>query len=156
MKRTTLTPKYAHLEYVNLYRLQISVAEYFLLDMIHHLSREGWCNKKLDDIASDMRMTRRGVIAMRDRLVDKCLLVKGVGNRLRTSEKVNNLYFLNEDDRKSAKSSAKSELFSAKSAKSFPKNNNRITIDYGNNKNSGYEKAKSIAEIIKNRKASRA
>ena len=87
-----LVPKYAHLEYQVLHELEISIPEYFFLDMVFRLSRDGWCNKKLDSIAYDMRMTRRGVIVMRDRLIGRKLLKKGVGNRLATTEKVNSVY----------------------------------------------------------------
>jgi hypothetical protein len=93
-----LVPKYAHLEYQVLHELEISIPEYFFLDMVFRLSRDGWCNKKLDSIAYDMRMTRRGVIVMRDRLIGRKLLKKGVGNRLATTEKVNSVYFLDEDE----------------------------------------------------------
>lgn len=101
MKKTNnVTPRFAHLEYRILHELELSIAEYFLLDMIFHLSGSGtrWCNKKLENIAFDMRLSKLGVIKMRDRLIEKGLVKKGVGNRLSTSEKVNKVYFLDDGD----------------------------------------------------------
>lgn len=133
------SPKFAHLQYQVLYDLEISIAEYFLLDMIYQLSRNGWCNKRLDNIAYDMNITRRGVIQMRDRLIERDLLHKGIANRLKTTEKVHKVYLI--DDRrtqKSEQSSKKSVLSSIKSEQSFPKNNNRTTLDKEiNNKEKG-------------------
>ena len=93
-----VVPKYAHLEYKVLHELEVSIAEYFFLDMIHCLSRAGWCQKKLENIAFDMRMTKKGIIKMRNRLIERKLLIKGVGNRLKTPEKVNLVYFFDESE----------------------------------------------------------
>jgi hypothetical protein len=97
-----LTPKYAHLEYQVLHELNISIAEYFLLDMIYRISGNGsrFAQKKLENIAFDMNMSKKGVILMRDRLLEKKLLIKGTGNRLRTSEKVHKVYFLDTSENK--------------------------------------------------------
>lgn len=125
-----IVPKYAHLEYRVLHELDITIPEYFLLDMVFRLSRKTWCNKKLDNIAYDMKMTRRGVIVMRDRLIERKLLIKGVGNRLKTSEKVNSMYFLDESELKSVISYEKVKKVHTKSELSSPKNNIENNKDY--------------------------
>lgn len=151
MKQQTVVPKFAHLQYQVLYDLDISIAEYFLLDMIYQLSRVGWCNKKLENIAYDMNITKRGVIVMRNRLIERGLLIKGRANRLKTSEKVNKVYFI--DD----KATQKSELYSKKVNKVHPKseqsvsktsveNNKRLTK---NNKGKYSENKERIREALK-------
>jgi hypothetical protein len=156
----TLIPKYAHLEYQVLHDLRISIAEYFLLDMIFRLSGNGryFANKKLENIAWDMCITKRGVTEMRNRLVERGLLIKGTGNRLRTSEKVNKVYFLDESDlRKRTLSSQKQQKVHPKATKSVAKtpveNNKRLTLDNRGIKNrgSGYQKALSVAALLKQR-----
>lgn len=149
MKQQNEVPKFAHLQYQVLYDLDISIAEYWFLDMVYQLSHKDWCNKRLDNIAYDMNITRRGVIKMRDRLIEKNLLIKGKANRLKTSEKVNKVYFI--DDRatqKGAQSSYKSELSSTKSELSTPKINNRITKDYKGQYSENKEK---IRQALKNK-----
>lgn len=134
MPEQKIVPKFAHLEYQVLHDLEISISEYFMLDMIFRLSGGGsrWCNKKLDNIAKDMRLTQRGVIKIRNRLIERKLIIKGVANRLKTSEKLNKVYFLEESPAK------KTELSSKKLNKVHPKteqsvsktsveNNRRIT-----------------------------
>ena len=125
------TPKFAHLQYSVLHELDISIAEYWYLDMIYQLSRQGWCNKRLDNIAEDMRVTRRGVIVMRDRLIERGLIIKGVANRVKTTEKVNKVYFLDKYERKSALSYEKVNKVHPKSAQSTPKTNKRLTKELG-------------------------
>lgn len=144
MASRRIVPKYAHLEYRVLHELEITIPEYFLLDMVYRLSRNGWCNKKLDNIAYDMRMTRRGIIVMRDRLIERKLLKKGVGSRIATTEKVNSMYFLDEEELgKSALSTKKVHSVHSKSALSFPKNNKRLTIDKRKEKiSTGYQAAR--------------
>ena len=123
--------KFAHLQYEVLHELEISIPEYWYLDMVFQLSRMGWCNKKLENIATDMRMSKRGVMKMRDRLIEKKLIVKGIANRVKTSEKVNKVYFSEQDYKKSALSSRKVNKVHLKSAQSITKtpveNNKRIT-----------------------------
>lgn len=146
-----VVPKFAHLQYQVLYDLDISIAEYFMLDMIYQLSRDGWCNKKLDNIAYDMNITRRGVLKMRDRLIERGLIIKGVANKLRTSEKVNKVYFSDDhfiqNRKKSEQSSEKVNKVHPKSEQSFPKNNNRITKEY--RKDLKNEKAVSLSDMFR-------
>jgi len=145
MKQTKI-PKYANLQYSVLHELDININEYFLLDMIYHLSGSGvyWCNKKLENIAYDMRLSKRGVTVMRDRLIERKLILKGVGNRLKTSEKVQKVYLFDESElTKSALSSKKVHKVHSKSAlnvaKTTVENNYRITKEYN--------KKKSLSEI---------
>jgi hypothetical protein len=134
MSTNTQVPRFAVLQYQVLHELELSIPEYFLLDMIYHLSGSGsrWCNKKLENIAFDMRMSKRGVTDMRDRLIERKLLLKGVGNRLKTSEKVQKVYLLDESRlQKSAVNSEKVQKLHSKSAENVAKtpveNYKRIT-----------------------------
>lgn len=78
-------PKYATLLYEVRKQLDISIAEYFYLDMVYHLSHDGWCYKSYDNIAEDMGISRIGVMKMRDRLTDRGLLIHRGGNKVKTS-----------------------------------------------------------------------
>lgn len=136
MSENQQVPRFAHLNYQVLHQLEISINEYFLLDMIFHLSGNGsrYCNKKIENISADMRLSVSGVRKLRDRLIEKKLLLKGVGNRLKTSEKVYKVYFLDERElRKSVLSASKSVLSVQKSVQKVKKtpveNNYRITIE---------------------------
>lgn len=85
---------YARLKYSALKDLDISISEYFFVDMVCQLCKKyGWCNKSIDNIANDMNMSRRGVISIRDRMIKKGLVIKGKANRLRVSEKVQKVHF---------------------------------------------------------------
>ena len=124
MKQNNQVPRFAILQYRVLHELDISISEYFLLDMVQHLSGGGkhWSLKKLENIATDMRLSKRGVTVMRDRLIAKGLLKKGVGNRLRTTEKVQKVYFSDgRVNEKSALSSKKVHKVLPKSALSVAK-----------------------------------
>lgn len=134
MKEQNIVPRFAHLEYRVLHELKISIAEYFLLDMIFRISGNGsrFCQKKLDSIAFDMCISKRGVIVMRDRLIERGLLIKGSGNKLRTSEKVHKVYFLEEAELQKVhfvpKKVHKVQLKSAQSvSKTSVENNSRLT-----------------------------
>lgn len=94
MKQTV--NKYAHLEYETLHRLEISINEYWLLDMVYQLSRDGWCYKSLSSIAADMRLTKNGVVKMRDRLIERDLLKKNRKGHLKTGVAYNSVYRLPE------------------------------------------------------------
>lgn len=123
--------RFAHLQYEVLHELEISIAEYWYLDMVFQLSRFGWCNKKLENIAEDMRISKRGVMKLRDRLIEKKLIIKGVGNKVRTSEIVNKVYFSDHTYKKSEQSSKKVNKVHLKSEQSIAKtpveNNKRLT-----------------------------
>ena len=137
MGKTEKVSKFAHLQYDVLHELEISIPEYWYLDMVFQLSRFGWCNKKLENIAEDMRLTKRGVMKLRNRLIEKGLIVKGVANRVKTTEKVNKVYFSEQTYRKSEQSSKKVNKVHSKSEQSITKttveNNKRLTKNsFGN------------------------
>lgn len=96
MKNQTVN-KYAHLEYETLHKLEISINEYWLLDMVYQLSRDGWCYKSLSSIAQDMRLTKNGVVKMRDRLIDRGLLKKNKKGHLKTDVSYNSVYRLDKE-----------------------------------------------------------
>jgi len=167
MAENQQVPRFAHLNYEVLHQLDISINEYFLLDMIFHLSGNGsrYCNKKIENIAFDMKLSVSGIRKLRDRLIEKKLLKKGVGNRLTTSEKVYKVYFLEETDlKKSALSAPKSVLSVQKSVQKVIKtpveNNKRLTIERRDDNlkahnptvnGPGYAKAKQRYELLKRR-----
>lgn len=164
-------PKFAHLDYQILHEFEISISEYFMLDMIFRLSGNGhyWCNKKLENIAFDMRITKRGVQKLRDRLIERKLLLKGVGNRLRTSEKWNKVHFIDESVlQKSEQSSKKWNKVHPKveqsSSKTPVENNRRLTLERGDDNfkaqnpivnGPGYAKAMKRYEALKRRVVSK-
>ena len=74
--QNNITNNYAMLLYSVRKELGISIGEYFYLEMIYHLSHSGWCYKSLDNIADDMGITKRGLLKLRDRLIDRGLVVK--------------------------------------------------------------------------------
>lgn len=90
--KDSVRPKFAVLQYEVMHRLDISIAEYFYLDMIYYLSREGWCYKSLESIAADMKMSKVGVSRLRDRLIHKKLVIKDAKGRVRSSVTYNKVY----------------------------------------------------------------
>jgi len=92
VKNQNETSKFAHLQYEVLHRLEISINEYWFLDMIYQLSRGGWCYKSLESIAKDMRITKNGVVKLRDRLISRDLVIKDRKGRLKTSVMYNSVY----------------------------------------------------------------
>jgi len=119
--------KYAHLEYEVLHKLEISINEYWLLDMVYQLSRDGWCYKSLVNIAQDMRITKNGVVKMRDRLVARKLLIKNKKGHLKTGVAYNSVYRLGKNTYNSVTN--RTTKYNDSVQLSGTKNNNRITID---------------------------
>lgn len=122
--KTQTIGKYAHLEYETLHKLEITIPEYWYLDMVYQLSRDGWCWKSLDNIAIDMRLTKNGVFKMRDRLTDRGFIIKGRGGKVKTSVKYNSVYRLD----KSAYNSVtnRTTQYNNGVQLSITKNNNKI------------------------------
>lgn len=124
------SPRYATLLYKVLDQLDISIAEYFYLDMIHKLSYQRWCIKSLERCAEDMHISKRGLIKLRDRLLERELLEKNDKGYLRVTTKyteaaVNKVHQTeNETVNKVPKSV---NLVHPIGEQSSPKNNNRIT-----------------------------
>lgn len=85
-ERTT-TPLYATLLYGVIKELDLSIAEYFYLDMVHKLSYQRWCIKSLANCAYDMNISKFGLLKMRDRLLSTDLLEKNAKGHLRVTEK---------------------------------------------------------------------
>lgn len=86
MKNQNETPLYATLLYDVLKKLDVSIAEYFYLDMVHKLSYDKWCYKSLDNCANDINISKRGLIKMRDRLITRGLLKKNIRGHLKVTE----------------------------------------------------------------------
>lgn len=141
MKQQTIN-KYAHLEYENLHKLAITIPEYWYLDMVYQLSRGGWCYKSLNSVAIDMRMTKRGVAVMRDRMVARGFIKKNRKGYTRTEEPYNSVIHL---DKKAYNSIH--ELYNSVPPSvelSATKNNNRSTLEL-----SGRERKKARQNIAK-------
>ena len=87
-KTQTDTPLYATLLYGVRKQLGITVAEYYYIDMVYHLSRndKGWCYKSLESIADDMGMSKNGVVKMRNRLIERGFIKKNIKGYTKTTE----------------------------------------------------------------------
>lgn len=96
-KKQTIN-KYAHLEYRVLHELDISITEYWYLDMVYQLSREGWCYKSLQSIADDMKLSKQGIVKMRDRLIKRGLIKKNIKGHVKTEVAYNSVYQLDEKE----------------------------------------------------------
>lgn len=147
------SPIYATLMYTVLAELEISIAEYFFLDMVQKLHiHQHWCTKSLQHCADDMRISKRGLIKMRDRLIERGLIEKNAKGGLRVTTKytdvaVNKVHHQqSEVVNKVPKSVNKVHRSGELSA---TKNNNRITKELG----SGYKKAKAMRDELAKRKS---
>lgn len=127
MKEQTIN-KYAHLEYRVLHELELSINEYWLLDMVYQLSRDGWCYKSLSSIAQDMRLTKNGVVKMRDRLIERGLLKKNIKGHLKTEVAYNSVYRL--DSRSYNSVTNRTTEYNAAVQLSGTKNNSKNNKDY--------------------------
>jgi predicted transcriptional regulator len=85
MKQQTETPLYATVFYHIRKQLDLNWNEYIYLDMVYHLSKDGWCYKSLDNIADDLGMVKSGVQKMRNRLIEKGLLKKNIKGHVKTT-----------------------------------------------------------------------
>jgi hypothetical protein len=92
MKQQNEAALYAHLQYKVLHQLEITIPEYWFLDMVYQLCRDGWCYKSLESIAKDMRMTKNGVVKMRDRMIARGFITKDRKGRLKSSVTYNSVY----------------------------------------------------------------
>jgi len=146
MSKQTIN-KYAHLEYEVLHSLDISIPEYWLLDMVYQLSRDGWCYKSLQNIAIDMKMSKRGVMKMRNRLIDKGLLKKNIKGHLKTEVAYNSVHHLDKEAYNLVHQSV--NLVHPTGEQSATKNNNRLTIDKRDKKGIGYMAAYNAYKKIK-------
>lgn len=100
--------------------------------MVYYLSKAGseWCYKSLQSTADDLNMGKSTVKSMRDRLIDRELLIKNKDGHVKTTEIVHLSYGVR-NSHDEANDRAKNAQYRAKSeqnrAKSDTKNNNRIT-----------------------------
>lgn len=127
MKQQNESPKYATLLYEVRKKLDISIAEYFYLDMVYHLSHDGWCYKSLENIGDDMGLSRIGVVKLRDRLIKKGLIKKNIKGHVKTGEAYN--LVIRVDDSAYNKVTKPYNKVYPSVKQSIPKNNNRITIE---------------------------
>jgi hypothetical protein len=125
MKNKNESPLYATLLYEVRRKLDISIQEYFYLDMVYHLSHDGWCYKSLESIARDMGTTKRGVMKMRDRLIERKLLEKNIKGHVKTTVMYNSV--LRSDNKSVNKVPLSVNKVHPSGELSSTKNNNRIT-----------------------------
>jgi len=81
------TPRYATLLYEVRRVLDVSFTEYVYLDMVHKLSYDRWCNKSLENCADDLGITKRGMLKMKNRLIERGLLKKNDDGYLKVTDK---------------------------------------------------------------------
>lgn len=148
--------KYAHLDYETLHKLKISIAEYWYLDMVYQLSRDGWCWKSLSTVATDMRMTKRGVAIMRDRLIERGLIKKNRLGHVKTEVAYNSVLLLDKKAYNSVHKSYNSVPLSVEL--SATKNNNENNKDNRGveNRGMGYKAALAAKEALIKRRSLRA
>lgn len=129
MKQQNETPLYATLLYSVRKRLGISIAEYFYLDMVYHLSKneKGWCYKSLDAIGEDMGISRIGVVKLRNRLIERKLIKKNIKGYVKTTE-IYNKVIRGGDTTYNFVTKPYNKVYPSVK-QSIPKNNNRITKD---------------------------
>lgn len=108
-----------------LHELEISINEYWFLDMVYQLSRNGKCYKSLDSIAKDMRLTKNGVVKLRDRLISRGFIIKDRKGRMNTSVMYNSVYRVDKTMYNSVQN--RTTKYNAGVQLSGTKNNNRIT-----------------------------
>lgn len=140
MGKSQTVNKYAHLEYRVLHELDISINEYWLLDMVYQLSRDGWCYKSLNSIATDMRLHKNGVVKMRDRLIKRKLLKKNIKGHLKTEVAYHSVYRLDKETYYSVTNRT------TKCVDAVP-----LSSTKNNNENNLEIEDKSLAEVAKNR-----
>jgi DNA-binding MarR family transcriptional regulator len=129
MKTQTETPRFAHLQYSVLKQFNMSPAEYWYLDMVYYLSRDGWCYKSLENIANDMNMTKNGVVKLRDRLIEKGLVIKNRKGQVKSSVMYNKVYLTDSQPYNLVTNCT--TKYNGAVQQSSTKNNNRITIEKG-------------------------
>lgn len=80
------TPRYAVVHYDVRRMLNVTFIEYIYLDMVYKLSYNGWCYKSLENSAEDLGLTKRGMLKMKNRLVERKLLKKNSDGHLRVTD----------------------------------------------------------------------
>lgn len=151
MKEQTETPRYATLLYSVLHELDITITEYFYLDMVYHLSRDGWCYKSLENVAQDMRMHKNGVQKMKLRLVERGLLKKNIKGHVKTTVTYHSV--LRQPGIASHSVTNRTTQCYGTVPLSVTKNNNKINIDNKGveKRGKGYEYALSVKRQLLDR-----
>jgi len=142
MKQENERPLYATLLYSVRNNLGISIAEYFYLDMVYHLSKnpKGYCYKSLEAIGKDMGISSIAVMKMRNRLKEKELVVVKRGNKVATSEKYNKVIRSGDSSEKTYNKVSKTyNKVIVDTKQSYNKNNNEINKDNRDLKGKGYK-----------------
>lgn len=132
MKQQDETPRYATLLYDVLHQLDITITEYFYLDMVYHLSKDGWCYKSLESVANDMKMHKNGVQKMKLRLIEKGLLKKNIKGYVKTTVMYHSV--LRQPQKPYHSVTNRNTQCDGTVPLSVTKNNNRITIEKEINK----------------------
>lgn len=155
-KQQNEASRFAHLQYEVLHTFEISINEYWFLDMVYQLSRSGWCYKSLESIARDMRLTKNGVVKLRDRMITRKLVEKDRKGRLKTSVTYNLVYRVNPTTYNSVQN--RTTKYNAGVQLSGTKNNNRYTenrvlSDFSENKGieqrgEGFARAKAMRDKL--------
>lgn len=129
---SNITKKYSTIDYSVLKELDVSPNELTYLDMVYYLSKAGseWCYKSLQATATNLNLGKSTIKSMRDRLIDRELLIRNKDGHVKSTEIVHLSYGVrNSHDNNPSR--AKNYPYRAKSeqnrAKSNTKNNNRIT-----------------------------
>lgn len=128
MKQQTETPLYATLLYEVRKQLGITWIEYVYLDMVYHLSKDGWCYKSLDNCGEDLGLDRSNVYRMRKRLIEKGLLKKNIKGHVKTT--VVYAKCIRADEKPVAKRTNSYAKRDNSVVKTHTKNNNRTTENY--------------------------
>lgn len=144
------TPKYATLLYEVRKHLDITWIEYVYLDMIYHLSHDGWCYKSLENCGQDLGLDRSNVYRMRKRLIEKGLLKKNIKGHVKTTVTYAKcIQQVNPRMQNATQPYAKRDYSVVKTQ---PKNNNRNTLEKESN-GKGYKLAKQMRDKLAQRMA---
>lgn len=147
MARQNATPLYATLLYDVRKALDVSVAEYMYLDMVHKLSYDRWCSKSLEHCGDDIGITKRGMLKMRDRLIERGLLKKNVVGHLKVTPKYTEVA-VNKVHQPTVEAvnlvPRPVNLVPKRGEQSSPKNNNRVTEN-----SKGHDFAASVAARLR-------
>lgn len=133
MKNQNQSPLYATLFYEAREALQVNWNEYVYLDMVQKLHiHQKWCTKSLENCATDLGLTKRGVSKMKERLLAKGLLEKNIKGHLRVTAKytgvaVNKVHQQYAQEVNRVPKSVNSVPYGGEL--SSTKNNNRITLE---------------------------
>jgi len=142
--------RFSVIDYAVLKEFDVTPNELAYIDMVYYLSRSGsdWCFKSLQATADDLNLGKSTIKSMRDRLIEKNLLLKNIKGHVKTTEFVHIAYGVR-ISHDGISNRAKSDSNRAKSeqnrAKSDTKNNNRIHREYG----IGYEKFQEAKKKLK-------